>query len=533
MRSVPERVPLTPDSATKLGASAGLQVPLELAAGVAARLNGAAAEAEAWRAAVGQDTKPFRDFDLPPAPTRRQARTHYPAPAHRTPDDVGDLFDLATNIRERWLRPVDLAEDHLRAIERLNGELIAYLTVATERATADAERAESELRAGNYRGPLHGVPIAHKDLIATRGLRTTYHTDSFKDNVPDADAPVVTALMQAGTVLLGKANTLELGSGDGDVFGLARNPWNLERQVGGSSSGSAVAVAAGLAAAATGTDAGGSIRIPAAFCGVVGLKPTAGLVPMSKGSSGLSVTGPMTRTTLDAAILLEAMAGLSGVLEQVTGDVSGLRVGLPVDWLDVPLEDEVSDNLQHAATVLRGLGATVLEVRLPHAAASEVLGGVITHVDNFGKYRFLLERGAKLGKFVHELLLAAELYPAATYRLAQQLRQLMLEDVEAAHAQVDVMLTPVAPYRAALLSQTELRIGNTTVNPRTGQGRFTRLSNLTGYPSLSVPTGLDSNGMPLAVQIHGRPYEEDILLSAARAIELNNSQRSARPKIHA
>lgn len=552
-----EHARLTPEGAVSLGAAVGLEVPRGLADGVAARLNAVAAAAEQWRPTVERDVAPFVDFEFAhsaqlgvgvadPRLDKAASASDSSSPAlaagahpeyrswpARTADDAGDLFDLAAAIRERRISPVAAAEEKLRAITELNGELIAYLTVSGERALADAERAERELTRGVYRGPLHGVPIAHKDLIPTKGIRTTYHTAAFKDNVPDEDAPIVKRLACAGTVLLGKANTLELGSGDGDVFGLARNPWDPDRQVGGSSSGSAVAVAAGLAAAATGTDAGGSIRIPAAFCGIVGVKPTAGLIEASKGTNGLSVTGPMTKSTLDAAVLLEVMAGEVGLVEQVTGDVAGLAVGVPVDWLDTPLEDEIADSMQHAIAVLRRLGASVREVRLPHASASEVLGGVVTHVDNFSKYRFLLEQGAQLGKFVHELLIAAELYPAAAYRLGQRLRRLMIEEVTAVHESVDILITPMVPYRAARIGETEVRVGGTTVNPRTGQGRFTRLSNLTGFPSLSVPTGLDSNGMPLSVQLHGRPFEEAVILSAARAIELNNDRRSVRPRFHA
>lgn len=533
-----------------MATAAGLNLPAVLAEGVAARLNAAAAEAEYWRPLLGEDAEPFTHFELgaPSAPTGDDTRGQTPSKPTtsavtrmadrldtlpRSPEDAGDLMEIAAGIQERTVSPLELTEHYLQQIEALNPKLIAYLTVSRERALGDAQRAEQDLASGIYRGPLQGVPIAHKDLIATKGVRTTYHTDHFKEHVPDVDAPVVALLAEAGSVLLGKANTLELGSGDGDVFGLARNPWDPERQVGGSSSGSAVAVAAGLAVAATGTDAGGSIRIPAAFCGVVGLKPTAGLVDMGKGRNGLSVTGPMTRNVLDAAVMLEAMTGLTGMVERVTGDMRGLTVGVPVDWIDVPLEDEVAATLHRSVDLLRSLGAGIHEVRLPHAAASEVLGGVITHVDCFGKYRFLLDSGARLGRFVHELLLAAELYPASSYLTAQKLRRLMLDEVASAHQQVDVMISPVVPYRAARLDQSELRIGETTVNPRTGQGRFTRLSNLTGYPSLSVPTGLDTNGMPLAVQLHGRPFEEATLLRVARAVELNNPQRSTRPRFHA
>lgn len=523
-----EVAPIDAQQALRLAAAAGLQLPEELAAGVAARLNAAAAETARWRPLLAEHLPPFTDFELERAPMAPVA-----AEGPRTAADAGDLLEVGAALRARKVTAVALTEQYLSNIEKLNPQLIAYLTVSPERALQDARRADEELNGGIYRGPMHGVPIAHKDLIATRGVRTTYHTDHFKENVPDADAPIVSRLAHAGTVLLGKANTLELGSGDGDVFGLALNPWDPQRQVGGSSSGSAVAVAAGLAAAATGTDAGGSIRIPAAFCGLVGLKPTAGLVDMGEGRSGLSVTGPMTRTTLDAAVMLEAMSGVRGAAAQVHGGVDGLRVGVPVDWLDTPLEDEVKRALDDSIQALKAGGARIVQVRLPHAAASEVLGGVITHVELFAKYRFLLEAGAKLGRFVHELLVAAELYPASNYVVAQRLRRLMVRQVLAAHEQADVLISPTVPYRAARLDQTSLKMGDATVNPRTGQGRFTRLSNLTGFPSLSVPTGLDGNGVPLAVQLQGRPYEEATLLRAARCIELANPQRTARPRLYA
>ncbi|HET8986829.1 MAG TPA: amidase, partial [Trueperaceae bacterium] len=435
-------------------------------------------------------------------------------------------------IRERRLSPLKLTQRLLAGIDQLDGSLTAYITVCHERAVQEAADRTAELDDGDYRGPLHGIPIAHKDLIATRGVRTTYHTDHFKDYVPSFDAPVVERLRKAGTVLLGKANTLELGSGDGPVFGLARNPWDPERQVGGSSSGSAVAVAAGLAVAATGSDAGGSIRIPASFCGIVGLKPTAGLVYMGEGKNGISVTGPMTRTVTDCAVLLEAMAGIDGLIEQVTGDVRGLTVGVPVDWVDTPLEDDIAEGFHASLDTLRSSGAKLIDVRLPHAEASETLGALITHVDCFGKYRFLLDARAKLSPFFHELLLATELYTASDYMAAQRMRRLMISDVVYAHAQVDVMVTPTVPFRTARLDQMEFVVAGRVVNARTGQGRFTRLSNLTGYPSLSVPVGLDSNGMPLSVQLHGRPFEEGTLLRTARALELANSQRAARPRIH-
>lgn len=507
-------VEVTTELATQMAEAAGLQAPEVVMSGVARRLtamNSAAADA---RTRIAESVQPFTGFNFSHSAGSCQPTTellvNYP----------GDLAHIAHELRSGRLCPVLLTEWHLQQITERNSELLAYITISEKRALEDAHRARAEISAGNWLGPLHGIPIAHKDLISTRGIRTTLHTHAHRNDIPDHDAPVVARLATAGTIMLGKLNTLELGSGEGDVFGLAKNPWDLQRQVGGSSSGSAVAVAAGLAVAATGTDAGGSIRIPAAFCGIVGLKPTAGLMPEA---SGISVPGPMARTVRDAAYLLETMAGTGGLAAQLEAGIDGLRLGIPVDWIDVPTEPEVTSAFREAVAVLEEHGATVLEVRLPSAAMSEQLGALITHVECFGKYRYLLEQGARLGSFIHELLLAAELYSAADFKLAQKARQLLLSEVAAVHQQVDLMITPMLPFRAAKANQTELEIDGSIVNPRLGQGRFTRLSNLTGLPSVSVPVGLDSNGMPLAIQLLGQAHEEAVLLRAARVLERNFS----------
>ena len=499
---------VTPELAAQMLAAAGLPAPQEVLPGVAARLGAMHAATREARRVVPDATPVFTDF-----PFSDPMSSEKPSNVLNSDDD---LAGLSAALRTGRLSPVQLTEWYLQRIRDLNGDLIAFITVSEERALADARRAEAELRAGNWRGPMHGLPIAHKDLIATRGIRTTLHTHAHRDHVPDHDDPVVTTLADAGTVLLGKVNTLELGSGEGDVFGLAKSAWDPARQVGGSSSGSAVAVSAGLTAAATGTDAGGSIRIPAAFAGIVGVKPTAGLVGNSR---GISVPGPMTRSARGAAIMLEAMSGRGGLVKGLESGVAGLRIGVPADWIDTPTEPEVKAAFEQAIAYLKSAGAVVTEVRLPSAEASEQLGALVTHVDCFGKYRYLLEQEARLSGFIHELLLAAELYPASDYRLAQKSRQLLIEEVDAVHRSVDLMITPMLPYRAAIVGETELVIDGTTINPRLGQGRYTRLSNLTGLPSASVPAGLDSNGMPLAVQLLGRAFEENLILRAARVLE--------------
>lgn len=561
-----DKTPVTPEEATVLARAAGLRLAPELAAGVAQRLS-AVRDAVLEARAVGVERAlPFSSFAAAFAGigARYAPRGHEDGSPHGggegeagssaalaslaevTPrlhdlnDDLTalDLMQAARAVRSRDISPVELTQAYLERIERLDPRLRAFITVTADRALSDARRAEQEITAGNYRGVMHGIPIAHKDLLPTKGIRTTYHTDFYKEHVPDEDAPVVERLVSAGSVLLGKANTFELGAGDGEVFGLALNPWDEARQTGGSSSGSAVAVAAHLAVATTGTDAGGSIRVPAAFCAIVGLKPTAGLVAADAGSGGISVAGPMTRTVADSAAMLKAMLTPElpvGVVERyqelperTAVGVRGLRVGVPRDWLDVHLEEGVAGALSSAWRSLEAQGAILQEVDLPHARFSETLGALLTHVECFSKYRHLLERGAKLTSFFEELLVASQLYTAADYRISKHLQSLLITETTSALEQVDVLLAPVTPYPPARLDEQTKPTG-TGATPRTGMGRFTRLANLTGQPALSVPTGFTPAGVPLAVQILGRPFDEESVLRAGYVIEEANAARHARP----
>src|SRR5262245_3481420 len=293
------------------------------------------------------------------------------------------LSQFAALVHARQVTPLELTEAYLQRMERLNPRLNAYVTVTAERAREDARRATAEIAAGRYRGPLHGIPIALKDLYDTAGIRTAGGAKILADRVPSADSTVARKLREAGTVLLGKLNTHELAFGvttNNPHFGATRNPWNPDRIPGGSSGGSGAAIAAGLAAATMGTDTGGSIRIPASLCGCVGLKPTygrvskAGVLPLSW---LFDHAGPITATVEDAALLLQALAGydpddfatvpvpVGDYVAALRGSIQGLRIGVPTNYFSDRLDDEVRTAVEQALEVLRGLGAELRAVDVP------------------------------------------------------------------------------------------------------------------------------------------------------------------------
>jgi aspartyl-tRNA(Asn)/glutamyl-tRNA(Gln) amidotransferase subunit A len=455
------------------------------------------------------------------------------------------IAELSQLIRTRQVSPVEVTQAYLDRIAALDGHLRTYITVTAERAMDDARTAEQEIAAGRYRGPLHGIPIAHKDLIMTKGIRTTYHSKPYVDNVPEQDAEVVSRLAEAGTVMLGKLNTYELGSGDGDIFGLAKNPWNRACQTGGSSSGSGAAVAADLVAGATGTDAGGSIRVPAAFCGVTGLKPTYGWVSRyPEAWSSVSSTGPMTKSALDAALMMQVMTGYDP-RHQDSADVpvpnfvsllgrglKGLRIGIPSEYFWLPIDGELQDAIEEATKTLVELGASIVPIDLPHADLSELLGAIIVHTECFGKHRkWLVNQPDELGTFFRRVVSVSQFYSANDYLLAQRVRRLMIRDFEAVFDHVDAVLTPTVPYPAFPFGQTHLELRGGSVNPRTGLGRYTRLGNLTGLPALSVPCGFSKGGLPLAFQLMGRAFEDGLLLRIAYAFKEVTEWHRRRPDL--
>ena len=291
------------------------------------------------------------------------------------------IAQLAEQIQKRAISPVEVTQAYLNRVQALDGQLNSYLTVTAEQALQEAKTAEEHIQKGNYLGPLHGIPLAHKDIVATKGIKTTCGSKVLRDYIPDYDATTITRLRAAGSVLLGKLNMNEFATvSPSEYFGRVNNPWNLAHNPGGSSSGSGAAVATGLCAGALGTDTGGSIRIPAAFCGIVGLKATHGRISLHGVlplAWSLDHVGPMTRTVKDAALLLQALAGydpldvdssetpVSNYTEQLTGEVKGLTLGVPTSFFPEYTDPEVKDAFEAAIKVLAGLGAHIEEVTLP------------------------------------------------------------------------------------------------------------------------------------------------------------------------
>ena len=435
-------------------------------------------------------------------------------------------------IRHRKLSPVELTEACLERVGRVDARLNAFITVAREEALRAAQQAANAITKGSYKGPLHGVPLALKDLFATAGLRTTAGSKIMADHLPAEDAEATARLKAAGAVILGKLNMHEFAFGATGVnphYGPVRNPWDTARMSGGSSSGSGAAVAAGECPAALGTDTGGSVRIPASLCGVVGLKPTygrvsrRGVVPLSW---ALDHVGPLTRTVEDAAIVLGAIAGrdpLDGSSSDepvpdyrrgLKGGLRGLRVGVPREHFFENVEAEALEALREAIGVLGKLGAEVQEVSLPHIAeAGEAVTAIILPEALAYHQRWLEERPQDYGDDVRQRLELGVGFLAVHYVQAQRLRELIVQEWRReAFEKVDLLATPTTPIPAPGIEESELQTTMTLV-------RFTSPFNLTGMPAISLPCGFTTGGLPIGLQLAGRWFDEGTVLRAAHAYE--------------
>lgn len=462
------------------------------------------------------------------------------------------IAEAGEELRRRALSPVDLTRAYLDRIHRHNGDLLAYITVLGSEAMAAAGSAEQEIARGTYRGPLHGIPIALKDLVMTRGIRTTCGSRILGDWVPDTDATVVRRLAEAGAILLGKLNLHEFAYGPTGVnphYGTSRNPWDPSRMPGGSSSGSGVAVAAGLCAGALGTDTGGSVRIPAALCGIVGLKPTygrvsrAGVIPLAW---SLDHVGPMTRTVTDAALLLQVLAGrdpadpttadipVPDYRRAMEGEIRGLRLGLPKDLFFERLDPEVRAAVLAAARSLEGLGACVEEIplpRIPHAGPASF--AIIASEATAYHEPYLKTRAAEYGADVRSRLTTGQFVLASQYLKAQRARRVLRADVDAALTRVHALLLPTTPIPAPRLDAREVTADGVTEDVRWWLVRCTRPINVTGHPALSVPCGLTAGGLPIGLQLVGRQFDEATLLRIGRAFEAVSPWRDRRPPLEA
>ena len=439
---------------------------------------------------------------------------------------------LAADLRARRRSPVELVEAALAAIARTKPALNAFITVDTEGALAAARRAEASLGrggsgtdAGAAAGLLTGIPVAHKDLIATKGLRTTAGSRILGDWVPARDAPVVRALADAGAVSLGKTNTHEFAFGttnDNPHYGATGNPWAPGLTTGGSSGGSAAAVAAGIVPLATGTDTAGSIRIPAALCGGVGLKPTYGLVP-TRGIVPLGTTfdtaGPLGATVDDVAIGLEALAGIRLEIELRTS-LRGVRIGVPEHYVFDKVEPEVEAAVRAALRVLEGLGAELRIVAIPALDECFDIGVAIVRPEALAFHsRWFPARANDYGPDVAKSLEMAQHISGAEYIAALQKRRRFSRTVRGVLRDVDLLAGPTVPLLAF-----ENRVAFEPVAPggdlpRYALTRFTYPFNLSRLPAISVPCGLSTGGLPIGLQLAAGAYEEAFLLTVAMAYE--------------
>jgi len=447
------------------------------------------------------------------------------------------IHEAAEALRERRLSATELTNAALKRIERLNPGLNAFITVTPDHAMERARQADTELASGHDRGPLHGIPIAVKDLFHMRGVHTTDGSILFEHLVPDENSTVVEKLEAAGAVIVGKLNMHELAYGITSAnphFGPVRNPWDNGRSPGGSSGGSGAAVAAQIVYAAMGSDTGGSIRIPAAFCGTVGIKPTYGRVSrygtMPLGYS-LDHMGPLARSVRDAALMLNAIAGhdrrdetssrrpvVDYVPEQACR-IRGLRIGFAENFFFDRLDPDVESAVRGAIARAESLGATVKSVFLPDLAAINAVGRMILLSEASAVMEPYMDQRQRFGRDVLALLDQGRLVPAADYINAQRLRRKMIAEFDEVWKEVDCLLCPTTPNTAPKLGDVTVRLGGRDEDVRLATTRLVRGVNVLGYPAISMPCGLSSDGLPIGLQILGPAFEESLILRIAAALE--------------
>ena len=436
------------------------------------------------------------------------------------------IHEAAAGLRARKFSSRELVEESLQNIARENPRINAFITVTEESARARAAIADQELARGVDRGPLHGLPVAHKDLMMTRGVRTTAGSKIFAGFVPDRDAVVVQKLDEAGAVMVGKTGLHELAYGitsNNPHFGAIRNPWDTDRIVGGSSGGSGAALAAGLVFVATGTDTGGSIRIPSSFCGTVGLKPTyervsrRGVLPLAM---TLDHIGPMARTVRDTAIAFDAMLEHpSGYVPPPSADIRGLRIGLPENFYFDRLDLDVASAVRKAVQTAAALGAKIVDVRVPDIDALNTVGRVLLGVEAVANLRPYLHRREDFGADVLALLDQGRLLSGVDYVDAQRLRKMLCAEFSKLWERVDCILTPCTPTPAPKIGDATMQVGGVTEDVRLATTRCMRAINVLGIPSLAMPCGFSAKGLPLGMQILAAPRQEEILLRFGAALE--------------
>jgi len=479
---------------------------------------------------------------------------------------IGEASKL---IKKGEISPVELTESVLGRITRLDGELNTYITVMGEKAMEAARTAEKEIASGSYRGPLHGIPIGLKDIFVMKGVPATCGSKMLENFLPPYDATVTKKIVDAGAVVMGKNNMDEFAMGsstESSYFGPTKNPWDTGRVPGGSSGGSAAATAASLCLGSIGTDTGGSIRQPASFCGVVGMKPTYGRVSrfgMIAFASSLDQAGPITKTVEDTAIILNAISGHDPMDStcintqapdytlSLRDEIKGVKVGVPKEYFIPGMDREVEEASKKAIALVEDLGGEIVEISLPHTEYAVVTYYIIAPSEassNLARYdgvrygyrtanaetlrdMYFKTRAEGFGSEVKRRIMLGTYalsagYYDAYYLKAQKVRTLIKKDFDDAFKKVDVIMAPTAPEVA-------FRLGEKTGDPIKMylSDVLTIPCNIAGLPGVSVPCGFSSDGLPIGIQVLGKPFDEGSVIHIAHAYEQRAGWRDRRPDI--
>ena len=467
--------------------------------------------------------------------------------------DSKNLCDLSAGelshlIKRKEVSPVEVVKAHLARIEVLEPTLNSFITLLPEQAMEEARIAEHEIQSGQYRGPLHGIPIGLKDLFYVKGVPNTSGSRIFDHFIPDYNSTLALKLREAGALLLGKLNLHQFAygpTGENPDYGNMHNPWNAERITGGSSGGSASATASGQCTLAMGTDTGGSIRIPSALCGLVGLKPTYGRLSrygMTVLSWSQDHPGPMARTVEDCALVMNAVAGydphdpssadrsVPDFTQSLTENIKGLRVGVPKEVFDDPVDSEVEQFVRNAIELLGKLGATIHEISWPLYSESKAISSTILMAEATAYHRQLMKRqGSRLDPKVRLRLEAGLFISAVDYLQAQRARRLYYQQSCDLFKKVDLLAGPTVPITACNIGTEEVRIGNRLLGVIPLLTQHTRPYNLNGFPAITVPCGFSKNGLPIGFQLAGKPFDEETVLRAAFAYEQATEWHQRRP----
>lgn len=450
-----------------------------------------------------------------------------------------DILHLNTCIKKKEISPVDVVKETLEKIYEKNPQTNAFITISEKEALESAKVLEKEMIEGKVRGPLHGIPIAVKDLIYTKGIKTTMGSKIYEHFIPSVDATVVEKLKQAGAIIIGKANTHEFAYGpigDRSYFGACRNPYNLEKISGGSSSGSAAAVAANMVLASIGTDTGGSIRIPASACGVVGMKPTFGLVSKA-GAFDLAYTldhiGPITTNIKENALLLNIIAGFDpkdsySIKDSQNTDysrligksVKGKTIGIAMNSYFTNLNKEVKDAFDKCVTIFKHLQANITEVVVPNIeeiadaqAVTIKAEASAVHADSLQSYQ------GNVDDEVYERLVASKEVKGYEYVQAQMNRNKLISNLNQLFNDVDILIVPTLPILPTDIGQREVTINHTSVSTQHALLKLTSPFNYTGNPALSIPIGMSKSGLPIGIQLIGKHGDEEKLYQFGYALE--------------